>query len=512
MYVLGIHPDGDYFKVALLKNSGKKSRIVFLQEFKKDILDLNQLKRKLLKETRYKQENVETVSALTPEEIFVKTLTFPFTRKSSVMKALPFQMEKLLPFSEEHVTTIAQIRAKKSESTVTLYTFFNDTLQSHLQDIKTLGFDSDTVSTVAKALARFKTYFAKETAAVTLLYFGWEKSYLIFVDGDEIKHSLSVDVGFRMFIDAARQDYPGVENVDFSFLKNEIKRFFKNEIDRGEIKDVLLKFQRGLFRAFEFLKKKENLDHVDIIHLGYSVISEEMTQNMGEGLTNSVDISPHLEFDRQEIKSYAIEIGLALDAFEKNQGSLQFRTGEFASAKQLARIKRKIKSFLGLSFICTVVTFAITTLVFIKKESVIRERFNYITTLGGEEPKSYPLVQKLFFSKAAFQKEMDHFLEKVKWHKQEGGFLKEPFLVSEFLQSIKNEVNPREISYELISYPSIDKPKELYTIKLSILFDAQSVDRAQEIFENLKLKVEPIEKSLNLVKEKNGYQMVFIIR
>ena len=248
MYVLGIHPDGDYFKVALLKSSGKKSRIIFLQEFKKDILDLNQLKRRLLKETRYKQENIEIVSALTPEEVFVKNLTFPFTKKSSVLKALPFQMEKILPFSE------AQIRAKKRESHVTLYTFFNETLQSHLQNIKTLGFDSDSVSTLAKGLLRFKTYFAGEVDVVTLLYFGWERSYLIFVVGDEIKHSLSVEVGFRMLIDAAREDYPSAQDIDFAFLKKEIVKFYNKEGNQANLKEVLLKMQRGFFRAFEYIK------------------------------------------------------------------------------------------------------------------------------------------------------------------------------------------------------------------------------------------------------------------
>ena len=509
MYVLGIHPDGDYFKVALLKCSGKKSRIIFLQEYKKDILDLNQLKRKILKETKYKQEDIETISALTPEEVFVKNISFPFTSKSSVMKALPFQMEKLLPFSEEHVITIAQIKRGKKESNVTLYTFFNETLQSHLQDIKTLGFDSDTVSTVSKALSRFKSYFVKERQTVTLLYFGWEKSYLIYVDGEETKHSLVIEVGFRMLIDAAKEDYPDVAEIDFTFLKKEIVKYFKKELCEGQVKDVFLKLWKGLARSFEYIKKKETLSHLDLVHLGYSAISEDMTNNMSEVSTKSIDISPHLEFDRQQLKSYAIEIGLALDSSQADKNKIQFRIGEFAPSKQIAKIKRKIRALLGLSIICSVVTFVLMTLFFVKKEALIRERFNYITTLGYDKPKSYSGIQKAFFSANQFQKEMDLFLEKIRGQKQEGGFLKEPLLVSECLKEITKEIRPKEIQYELLSYPTLEKSKEGYIAKLVIFFDSPTMDEAKKLLEKSPLLKKG---EIEYLKEKNGNQMVFVFK
>ncbi len=511
MYVLGIHPDGDYFKVALLKSAGKKSRILFLQEYKKDILDLNQLKRRILKETRCKQENIETISALTPEEVFVKGISFPFQRKSSVMKALPFQMEKLLPFSEEHVTTIAQIKRNKKQSDVTLYTFFNETLQSHLQDIKTLGFDSDTVSTVSKGLARFKSYFLKEIEKVTLLYFGWEKSYLVYVDGDDVKYSLLIEVGFKMLIDSAREDYPNVAEVDFPFLRNEIVKFFNKEKrdNNGHVKEVLTKFQKGLARAFEYIKKKEGVERLELAHLGYSAISEEMTANMSEVSLKSLEISPHLEFDRQQLRSYAIEIGLALDCLEGSKDQIQFRIGEFSPAKQISKIKRKIKVLLGLSLICSVVTFVLMTLFFVKKESLIRERFNYITTLGGDSPKSYTKIQKGLFSAGQFQKEMDVFLDKIRGLSPEGSFLKEPLTVSECLQEIAKDVNPKEVAYELLSYPTTDKPKDPYVIKLEVCFEAKTLNDAKKMFEkSTLLKTGEIE----FVKEKNDYKMVIIIK
>ncbi len=514
MYVLGIHPDGDYFKVALLKRSGKKMRIIFLQEFKKDILDLNQLKKRILKETRYRHENIATVSALTPEEVFVKNLSFPFAKKSSVIKALPFQIEKLLPFSEEHVTTISEIRFGKKESHVALYTFFNETLQAHLQDIKTLGFDPDIVSTVSKGLARFKVFFIGENEKVPLIYFGWEKSYLIFVEGCEAKHSLVIDVGFRMLIDAARTDFPSVEEVDLHFLKNEISKFFKKEIEGKNLKFTIGKLQKGLWRSFEYIKRKEGLDQLNLVHLGYSSITEEMTENMLELSSKKMEISPHLEFDRQELCSYAIEIGLALDSFEGNKNPLQFRIGEFAPAKQMVKIKQKIKAFLGVSTICSMVIALLMTLIYLKKEQGIRERFNYIVSLGGEEPKLYSAIQKNFFSEDQFNSGVNLFLEKTKKLNHNGGFLREPYCLTSYMSELSKSMEIKDIGYELLEYPNISSPKNAYMIKLQILYTCKSDSLAKKAFEEFSTKFKEgiQEKSLEYIKEKNGYQMVLVLK
>ena len=154
-------------------------------------------------------------------------------------------------------------------------------------------------------------------------------------------------------------------------------------------------------------------------------------------------------------------------------------------------------------------TFVLATLFFVKKEALIRDRFNYIATLGGEDPKAYSGIQKVLFSAAQFQKEMDVYIEKIRWHKQEGGFLKEPLLVSECLQEISKEVKPKEITYELLSYPTIEKPKEKYSIKLEVFYEANSLEEAKKMFENSSLLKSG---EVEYMKEKNGYKMVFVVK
>ncbi|MBM3193482.1 MAG: hypothetical protein FJZ59_04530 [Chlamydiae bacterium] len=514
MYVLGIHEDGDYFKVALLKGTRKKNEIIFLKEFKKDILDLNLLKKSVLKEINYKTDKLVVVSALTPEEVFVKTLSFPFSNKRSVIKALPFQMEKVLPFAKEHVTTIPEIKVERKQSTVVLYTFFNETLQSHLQKIKTLGFEPDVVSSISEGLLRFKGFFEGQSEKTTIFYFGWENSYLIYTEKNEVKHSLVIDVGFRMLIDAAREDFPNEENIDFVFLNGKVVKFFKKQLDQKKSGDVFLKLQKALFRAFEYLKKTEGVDRLDILHLGYSAISEEMTAHMTETSLSSLEIAPHLEFDRQDLRAYSIEIGLALDFLQNKKSVLQFRTGEFTPMKEVSKIKRKVKTLLSMSMICSVITAVFLTLLFAKKESVLREKFSYIAKMGGEDPLVYKKIQKGLFSQSDFQDEINAFLKKTKWHKQEGAFLKEPLGVHACLAEIPKEVLVKEFVYELISYPQIEKPKEATLLKIEVLAALESEPALKKVYDTIvkKQKSVLIEKSFEVMKEKNGCQMVFVIK
>ena len=126
MYTLSIHPDGEYFKVALLSQRGRKMKIEFMKDLRKDIADLNQLKKKIDGVTKGKEGLLEVISALGPNEVFMRRLELPLKRRRSVLKALPFQLEKVLPFSQEYSTTMPIIKKKNNGSIVELYSFLNE--------------------------------------------------------------------------------------------------------------------------------------------------------------------------------------------------------------------------------------------------------------------------------------------------------------------------------------------------------------------------------------------------
>jgi len=205
------------------------------------------------------------------------------------------------------------------------------------------------------------------------------------------------------------------------------------------------------------------------------VILEEMTSLMTEISTKTIDVAPHLEFDKQQLKSYAIEIGLALDCLEKKKGALQFRVGEFVPAKQVGKLKGLTKTFLTVSVVFSLIVFSGMTALFIKKEGVVKERANYVKVL---------------------EKELDVTKNRA--------FLKEPLLVSECLQELSH-LAVLEMNYELL---------EGNQVRLELLVKATSNEEAKKGFEQVikKIKAPVKEKGLLWIKEKNGYQMVFVFK
>ena len=267
MQVIGVHRDGDYGRMAVLHVRGRRFTILSLSECKRDLLK--------------KGLTGRVVSGLGPDEVFVRKLTFPFTKKRAIRKALPFQLEKAMPFSEEHVTTVPDIVGNEA----TLYTFFHETMQSHVRDIKELGFDTDQVTTVARALLQFKKRFVAEER-VLLVYVGWEKTYLVYVHNQEIRESLAVEGGF---------DSPSAE------------------------------YYKQIGRSLTYLKRKEGLDRLYGVQLGYTLPFNEIC---------FLELKPYLDVDAGRLRLYAIEIGLALE-------TLQLRRGlSLREKKSLTTLKR----------------------------------------------------------------------------------------------------------------------------------------------------------------------------
>jgi len=92
--------------------------------------------------------------------------------------------------------------------------------------------------------------------------------------------------------------------------------------------------------------------------------------------------------------------------------------------------------------------------------------------------------------------------------------LKEPLGVHACLAEIPKEVLVKEFVYELISYPQIEKPKEATLLKIEVLAALESEPALKKVYDTIvkKQKSVLIEKSFEVMKEKNGCQMVFVIK
>jgi hypothetical protein len=449
MYVLGVHSDGDYFKVALIKNTKKKTRIVFLEEFKKDIVDLNHLRERLLREPNLKIEELEVVSLLNPDEVFTKNLTFPFKNKSAIYKALPFQLEKLFPMSSEHITTHAEIEKEGKGANVTLYSYFNETLDLHLEDIQTLGLESDSVTAVSKAILGFKKFFIGKEESAVIFYLGWEKSYIVYTGNNTFKENLLIELGFKHFIDAAREDFSSINQIDSEFIKKEIRNFFSKELLEGALKEVFQKLQKNLFRSFEYIKKKEKLEEVQLLVLGYSDIADAFVSGLKSGVSLILEISPHLEFCREDLKAYAIEIGAALEVSENPERHFEFRSNHSISEKWVKKIETKKKLFFSLALCFSLITTSLSFAFLIFKQREIKRDFSELVKKAGEKPIHYKKMEDFLLTTEALTYDIKRLIDKIKPKKDVKTTVPLEITVGEIFEKIPKELNLEEFSYYL---------------------------------------------------------------
>lgn len=488
MHVLSINPDGDYFKVAVLSLQKKMVKINLIKEYKKDIVDLNQLKKEISQKADQLKGEMEVVSALSVDDIFIRNLHIPLKKKRAVLKALPFQMESLLPFSKDHSTTVYFIKKIKEGSLVKLYSYLNESMQVHLQEVKTLGFDPDYVSSVPMALYRFVEMFVGDTTSLTVIHFGWEKSFVVSIEGGEVSYSVSIDCGFKSFVDAIKEDFPDLEEIDFSFIKGEIEN--ESSLENEALTEVLKFVQKGLKRVFEFLARKRGRgDENRITFTGYADIMREVVKNIENFSYKEVTPKPHLEFDKEEISSYAIEIGLALDCLEKDEKTLQLRVGKFISVKLFDRLKKKMKLYVGLSFICCFMAFLTVCAVYLKKQALVKDRFKRVVALGDGDMSLYRNMQKFIISPSDCKKDVNALLQKFKEQKGEGLLLTSPPLITECLQWVVPSITPgiaiSRILYEILQYPNLDEPKKPYEIEFKITFAAKDKEEAERFYQSV---------------------------
>jgi hypothetical protein len=490
MYVLGVHSDGDYFKVALLKTNKGVSRIVFLEEFKKEVVDFNRLKARMLSEPGLNLEDLEIASALTPDEVFARSLSFPFKNEKAIYKALPFQIEKLLPMSSEHITTHAEIHKEKSKANVTLYSYFNENLESHIEEVKKLGLDSDLVTTVSRALQNFKEFFLGLEGSIVLLYLGWERSYVVYSEGKSFKESLLIETGFKDFVDAAREDFPSATIIDTAFIKKEIGNFYQKQLIEGSLKEVFLKLQKHIYRAFEFIKKKEKIESLNLSLLGYSEIAETFFLGIKDKRYFLQEIAPHLEFARPDLKAYALEIGLALEGAVGFSNHAQFRQGELLSEKWKNKLKANKKRLFISSVTFSIFTLMLSTIGLFLGGQSIKKEFSELIRDAQEKRSVYTKLNALLVSKEDLIYESKRLYEKIKPKKETKQHSFRACRFRDLLEKIPDHIKIEELSYDVVE-------------EINFQMVLKVTSEKTEVFEELK-KAFPKEEGFHLSQVAKG--------
>ncbi len=517
MYILSIHPDGDYFKVALLSQKGKKMKIEFINDLRKEITDLNQLKRKIDAATKLKDDSVEVVSALGPEEVFSRQLELPLKRKRAVMKALPFQLESVLPFSQEHSTTLCMIKKRSKASLVHLYSFLNETMDEHIQNVRTFGFTPDWVSTVPRGLRRFVETFGAISGSCMVFHFGWARSYLVtIVDGDEV-FSTTISVGLKNFIDALKDDLATSEEISLGILEVEIEKSVRSKETDTEIGRILFEVQSQIYRNIEFLKRQGSFaESQGVVFTGYVEIVRKISNWVEMFPSKIIELVPHLEYETKEVSAYAIEIGLAIDCMERDDETLQLRVGRFVPKRLYTKVKKKMALVAALSCLTSVLALSAVISYHIKREVNLKERFMRIVQMSNADIERFAFLEKTFVGREEINRGIQELVKGLKNVKKENMLSAPPIQVHETFEwlypHLIQGIELKKIHYELLSNPSIERPDIDYLIKYTLVFKPDTEETAQTFYDRLVESGANFIETDSLTREADEYTASFTIK
>ncbi|MES2345820.1 MAG: hypothetical protein V4494_07785 [Chlamydiota bacterium] len=455
MYALGLHTDGHLLKAALLCREKKQISVELVRTFNfKETSDILSFLTPILA-----NKKAVIVTGLDTWEVLLREIDIKLKNKKEILSVLPFQSEGQIPYPLEEAILVPFLQDKKNEmSKVTILATRKKVLLEHLEKMNEYHIDPDWVSAIPAALWRYaKSYFPQETTS--LLHLGMEKSSYLSFSNDQLLFSQIAHFGLKHFIDALQEDAPEKDfnTINFSTLDPE---------ELPHLVEVLKKFKKEQERIFAFFEIKG--------------LSKEFSF-LGD---IPLSLRQFLESDQKKEKgdhpSYAIPIGLALDAIYQDKYSVQLRQNIYIAPGLLKkRIKNLILSLLSVVLL-SFVTWGSTHFFLKKKENILIERVekyqgkklekNREVLLGSLRQWSKNLKsKKVPFPYQLTVPKVSDFLAWISAHPQ----LKQP------------GIEIKRINYSLIKYPLLGKSNIPYQAKIELEFSSSSPTLAREFHDSL---------------------------
>lgn len=115
-------------------------------------------------------KNISIVTGLAGSEVLRRDLSLPLTSLRMVAKALPFQLEPLLPMPLDCALVFPQYYTSAKETFVVVWIALKETLDSHLQHWQSIGIDPDIVSCEPLAIARWGRFLFPDQPELAISY------------------------------------------------------------------------------------------------------------------------------------------------------------------------------------------------------------------------------------------------------------------------------------------------------------------------------------------------------
>jgi len=153
MYALGLHTQADQIKIALLHKTKTGVEIELLRTFDSDVKPLYALASIL------EGKHVVVITGIGTQDLLVRETLLKLFSQEAILKALPFQVEALIPHPPEE-TIVQPFFEKEEEGTrLLLFATSQKLLDAHRGIYKKMGVEQEMVSSVPSALARFSAHF-----------------------------------------------------------------------------------------------------------------------------------------------------------------------------------------------------------------------------------------------------------------------------------------------------------------------------------------------------------------
>lgn len=505
MQKIGVYQDGTKLKVASLSEQQLIERLDTPSHFLKE------------------EWPGLVVSGVGGDKILVRHIQSPLKNRRSLEKTLPFQLEELIPFSLEEVIVRPIYQVGKEQSQATFFVVSEDSLKAHIEAEQ--GMDPSWVSCIPMALYRFAAFTGQDKEGYLVFHVGHKSTEIVSIYRDMVQHNISLNTGIDHFESAYERDRPEEEDSQrIHSMRRLDLRNLKNE-EYPHLFAAFQDFQREVDRAFCFLSHKLEDEEINfLLFAGETETTFQLEAWLKSSDTFNFSILPiegHRGYDAKRVKTYAIPIGLALDALKQDKKSIQFRQGNWVSNDVYKAIKKRVVTGVTLCLVSAATLFVTGHLIYAKKEKSFLSKIDHFAeTYKGELPK----LDKIFLSKT--QKEKIQFLNRnIKILKNNYGYFESPTLVADVLaflsehpclnrQEGDKKIEMNHLHYEFLKHPSIKNPFHPYKVKVSVEFTSPESSWAREFHDAIvdDTKWVDVEEEITWAREQNAYTLSFILK
>ncbi len=483
MQILGVHKDFPFLRVSLIRKSGQKIDIRWMETLpmvgETEAIDSNGHSEALAapKQPNVKRLYIQTfrgkvVSGLAATDFLVRTTGTKNGSFRYLEETLSFKSEALSHFKPNEILAIPLV--EKGQSEALIFTIPRSEMRKHLDELAKWGIDPDVVSTTASALCHFIRWKFPKVTNAFIVDIGSEGVTCVFMENGRLKRAHPISIG--------------VENLLAALYDDRKRVLLKTEIEGAAQQIDLLLFKPHLN---PHLSMQLNSLRQEIGKVHYSYTKNKVCPLLFTGRTDAFIHLPEflIDFARGEWtlsleeQKYAVSLGLCLEQILFKP--LQLRRGEFFPKKNWIRMGKIALALLGTSLFLSALLFFWG----IRFEKSAQEQMLHML---------HPSLPKEIGLEGSMEERIDRWIEMVEENNREYPYLPTAPKVVEvlawlsshpLLEALRGENDPmdvRELRVELVQFPTLSSAEEPYLERVELEFSLKNVMNARRFHEMLR--------------------------